>query len=270
MIVREWAWKKNNTIIANLALANVSAKAPVYAYVRIVREAHRLDRYGVSPHIQQLLRLFLTHCAKLWKDKGYTEVRLWLRDNSQSRLSVMLDYLDAEGFEQGLPGKHSTWAALLRRSDDWHRRIAIERMEQELKRELDGLEMQEWPSLVAETVIDDILFVPLNNSHALAREGYEMRHCVGQYTEWCHQGKYRVYSVKEPDGGRSTLGLEIKGQKVIWDQHMSKYNGPISPAAHLAGKQLSSAYQQALIKVKSLRGNPHRHGRGTGSAAVGR
>ncbi|AYK20443.1 hypothetical protein [Aeromonas veronii] len=102
MVVREWAGK-NNTIIANLALANVSAKAPVYAYVQIVREAHRLDRYGVSPRIQQLLRLFLAHCAKLWKDKGYTEVRLWLRDNNQSSLSVMLDYLDAEGFEQGSP-----------------------------------------------------------------------------------------------------------------------------------------------------------------------
>lgn len=248
VVVREWAGK-NNTIIANLALANVSAKAPVYAYVQIVREAHRLDRYGVSPRIQQLLRLFLAHCAKLWKDKGYTEVRLWLRDNNQSSLSVMLDYLDAEGFEQGFPDKHSTWAALLRRSDDWHRRIAIERMEQEL----DGLKMLDWASLVRETVIDDIVFTPLNDSRALAVEGYEMHHCVGQYAGWCHRGKYRAYSVREPDGSRSTLGFEIRGRKVIWDQHMSKYNGPVSPAAHHAGRQLAATYQQALEAAKPKR-----------------
>ena len=248
VVVREWAGN-NNTIIANLALANVSAKAPVYAYVQIVREAHRLDRYGVSPRIQQLLRLFLAHCAKLWKDKGYTEVRLWLRDNNQSSLSVMLDYLDAEGFEQGFPDKHSTWAALLRRSDDWHRRIAIERMEQEL----DGLKMLEWASLVRETVIDDIVFTPLNDSRALAVEGYEMQHCVGQYAGWCHRGKYRAYSVREPDGSRSTLGFEIRGRKVIWDQHMSKYNGPVSPAAHHAGRQLAATYQQALEAAKPKR-----------------
>lgn len=249
VIVREWAWKKNNTIVANLALANVSVKAPVYAYVQVVREAHRLDRYGVSSCIQQLLRLFLAHCAKLWKEMGYTEVRLWLRDNSQSRLTVMLDYLDAEGFEQGYPDKHSTWAALLRRSDDWHRRVAIERMEQELN----GLKLLEWASLVPETVIDEIVLTPLNDSRALAVEGYAMHHCVGQFAGLCHRGKYRVYSVNEPDGNRSTLGFEVRGRTVIWDQHMSKFNGPVSPAAHQAGRQLVAIYQLALETAKSKR-----------------
>lgn len=248
VIVREWSGK-NNTIIANLALANVSAKAPVYAYVWVLREAQRLDRYGVSPRIQQLLRLFLTHCAKLWKEKGYKEVRLWLRDNNQSRLSIMLDYLDAEGFAQGFPDKHSTWSALLRRCDDWHRRIAIERMEHELG----SVQMLEWASLVPENIIDEIMFTPINDSRALAVEGYEMHHCVGQYAGWCHRGKYRVFSVKEPDGSRSTLGFEIRRRKVLWDQHMGKYNGPISPAALDAGKQLAGAYQQALEASKPKR-----------------
>lgn len=249
VIIREWSYKKNNTIIANLALANVSVRAPVYAYVQVVREAYRLERYGVSPCIQLLLRLFLAHCAKLWKEKGYTEVRLWLRDSSQSTLSVMLDYLDAEGFEEGFPDKHSTWASLLRRSDDWHQRIAIERMEQEL----DGMKVLKWTSLIPEMVIDEIVLTPLNDSRALAVEGYAMHHCVGQFAGMCHRGKYRVYSVNEPDGNRSTLGFEVRRRTVIWDQHMSKYNGPVSPAAHQAGRQLAAIYQQALETAKPKR-----------------
>jgi hypothetical protein len=242
VIVREWEGSRDNIVITNLALANISVKAPVYAYVQIIRAGRRLNRYGVSPSIQQFFRIFFSHCAKMWKEEGYAKVRVWLRDKAYNDISVLLDYLDGEGFEQGIPNKQSTWAALLRRSDDWHQRVAIERMEKKLQ----GKEILKWKSLLPEMSIDGIVFTPLTDSRALAIEGYELHHCVGQYDLRCYQGKYRVFSVKEPDETRSTLGFEISGRKTIWDQHMSKYNGPISREANQAGLQLIARYQLAL------------------------
>jgi hypothetical protein len=241
VIVREWVGR-GNTIIVNLALARVSDNSPVYAYVQIVRSAHRLERYGVSPEIQRLLRVFLKHCATRWKEKGYADVRVWLRDSNQANLSNMLDYLDAEGFEHGLPDKQSTWNSLLRRSDDWHRRVAIEAME----RSLDRIERLNWSSLLPETRIGKIVFTPLCNSRSLAIEGYEMNHCVSQYAEFCHVGNYRVFSVKADDGARSTLGIEIRCGKAVLDQHMGRFNEPVTPEERRAGKQFIAAYQQAL------------------------
>ncbi|WP_020406884.1 PcfJ domain-containing protein [Hahella ganghwensis] len=244
VIVREWAGRKDNTIITNIALANICSKAPVYAYVQIIRLARRLQRYGVSERMQLLLRLFFDYSAKLWKKKGYTAVRIWLRDSSHSTFRDLLDYLEAEGFEEGVLNKRSTWKALIRRSDDWHQRIAIQRMEDALS----GLTVLKWGSLINETMIDKVLFVPLNCSKSLAVEGYELDHCVGDYAELCYQGRYRVFSVQEPDGKRSTLGIEIEQSKASWDQHECKYREQPSVKALQAGYKLVEAYQNALNK----------------------
>lgn len=239
--IREWVGKPN-TVITNLALANVNFKAPAYAYMQIVRTARRLDPYRVSLSIQRLLRLFLAHSAKIWRDMGYNSVRLWLRDSPDSRISDMLDYLDAEGFEQGFPDKHSTWVSLLRRSEDWHHRIAIERMDTQRE----GCSFFEWTSILPPTIIDDIIFTPLNDSRALAMEGFDLDHCVGDYDVRCQRDFYRVYSVLEPDGVRSTLGFKITGGSVLWDQHQAKYRKQPSKSAQDAGKKLCIAYQRAM------------------------
>jgi hypothetical protein len=241
VIVREWAGM-GNTIIVNLAEARVSDKAPVYAYVQIVRKARRLERYGISPVIQRLLRVFLKHCATRWKEKGYADVRVWLRDSNQANLSNMLDYLDAEGFERSMPDKNSTWNSLLRRSDDWHRRIAIEAME----RSSVYRERLSWSSLLPKTCIGKIVFTPLCDERSLVIEGYEMNHCVSQYAEPCHIGHYRVFSVKTEYGTRSTLGIEIRRRKAVLDQHLGRFNDPITLEERRAGKKIVSAYQQAL------------------------
>lgn len=251
MIVKSWVeYGRDNSVATNLALAtsNIQRKIPVVAVVRLIeaspdnRHARDLPRYGVSPVLQQVYRLYLTHAAQLWADEGFKAVRAWAGYPGSNRFSDVVDYLEAEGFAQGLPDKNSTWASLERRSADWHRRIAIQNMEKQLS----GIPEQNWAAAVPEIEIDGIACRPLLSSREMAVEGYEMSHCVGGYTPRCIDGRYRVYSLLEPDGTRSTLGLRITRRQVSVEQHRGKYNGPISPLAEAAGRELAVRYRQAL------------------------
>ncbi|HDQ4465234.1 TPA: PcfJ domain-containing protein [Pseudomonas aeruginosa] len=243
VVLKEW-WG-GQAIITHLAQARVSVQVPMCAYVYVLRAAERRQtdvercaaRYPVQ--LQQLLRVYLIHCAKLWRDKGHAQVRAWLRSDA-GNVSNMLDYLVHEGFQDGQPQRNATWAALLRRSEDWHKRIALEGMVR------DG-PLLVWESLLGETVIDGVVFTPLNSSRALAIEGYEMGHCVATYDDYCHEGKYQVYAVRDPDGRRSTLGFWIHAQDhIIRDQHEGGRHGNVSAAALRAGERLERAYDVAL------------------------
>lgn len=238
VLIKEWSNSKDMNWVSNIAVASIDIQAPVIAYKHTLRS----KTMPVTPFTQRVYRLFLLHCAEIWKTKGFSEIKLWLR-GPDANIGNMLDYLMAEGFQQGLPNKHSTWTSLVRRSNDWHRRIAIENME----REKFGSEQLEWQSLIEEIVIDDVHFKALTTSRAVALEGYELRHCVGQYRYDCMKGIYRVFSSTESDGTRSTLGFAIqKRATVLWDQHISKFNGAASPIAIEAGKKLAALYQAAL------------------------
>lgn len=240
LIVREWAAVKNNAVIEDLALANCGGiHAPVCAYVKLIRFANRTEFPNDSPLVRRFYRVFLKHCAWIWKERSFSDVRQWLR-NPESDLTLMSDYLHAEGFAQGLPDKNSSWASLLRRSEDWHRRIRILNMEREGR-------FLRWGSIIPETVIDGVICTPLTNSQALAEEGYEMSHCVGSYAQLCHDGIYRVFALKEPDGARSTLGIRLRRKGVITlDQHRGPHNSQVSPKASAAARKLLNACRQAL------------------------
>lgn len=243
LIVREWAARKSNTVIENLALANCGGiHAPVCAYVKLIRysNAARLLSPGESPLVRQLYRVFLKHCAQVWKERGFAAVRRWLRNDPGSDLTLMADYLHAEGFAQGLPDRNSSWPSLLRRSEDWHRRVAIN---QRLERKDKALK---WDSLLPETVIDGVVCTPLTDSLALAEEGSEMSHCISSYAGHCQQGTYRVFALKEPDGTRSTLGIWLNGKEVSLDQHRGPHNSAVSRKAAAAAKRLLKTYGQAL------------------------
>lgn len=240
LIVREWAAVKNNAVIEDLALANCGGiHAPVCAYVKIIRYSNRTAFPNGSPLVLQLYRVFLKFCARIWKERGFSAVRQWLRDNPESDLVLMADYLHAEGFARGLPDKNSSWTSLLRRSEDWHRRIVILNLEREGR-------MLQWDSLLPETVIDGVVCTPLTDSQALAREGYEMSHCIGSYDGFCHDGAYRVFVLKEPGGARSTLGVRLGSGSVTLDQHRGPYNSRVSRKASTAARKLVNAYRRAL------------------------
>lgn len=239
-VVREWAIVKNNAVIEDLALANCGGiRAPVCAYVKIIRFSNRTAFPNGSPLVLQFYRLFLKTCAQIWKEKGFSAVRQWLREDPESDILLMADYLHAEGFARGLPDKNSSWASLLRRSEDWHRRIAILNLERECR-------LLQWDSLLPEIVIDGVVCTPLMDSQALAWEGHEMSHCIGSYAGLCHDGAYRVFALKEPGGARSTLGIRLGLKSVTLDQHRGPYNSRVSRKASSTARKLVNAYRQAL------------------------
>lgn len=246
-------WMGGQTVITHLAQARVSVRVPVCAYAHILHFADRIEsrlKRCADPcpkQLQQFFRVYLIHCAKLWKEQGHAEVRAWLR-SSDGNLMNMLDYLIFEGFHDGQPGRNATWPALLRRSEDWHKRAAIER-------QVGKGPLLNWESLLSETIINEVVFTPLNDARALAIEGYELSHCVGSYAEYCYKGRYRVYAVREADGRRSTLGFEIRRGQVIWDQHEAGHYGQVSTGAIQAGQRLVLAYNTALAERNQSRRN---------------
>lgn len=250
-----WNNKKDPAVITNIALANVNQKVPVNAYVRIIKTtSEAMARLGVSPVVQQTYRLFLLHCSRMWRTRGWIYIRDWLKNSNDSDIGIIFDYLSAEGINEGHPTKQDTWASLVRRSHEWHTRTGIENLAKSL-RYSDAV----WESLVPETIIDGVRFVPLNTAMAVAIEGAQQHHCVGDYADSCAKGHYRVYSVIEPDGGRSTLGFALQKKATRWDQHRGPYNDPVTPEAMAAGRQLVALYQEALhanskSKIKATSG----------------
>lgn len=240
-VVRCWAaanfgGNKDLNILENIAQANISVHIPAMAWCHLVKGNRQIQRLGVHPSIQQLFRVFANHCAALWKDQGFAKVKAWLRSN-QADLGDIMDWLLAEGIAQGHPMKNATFTSLLRHSANWHERIALESIDRSIA------ELISWKSLIPVTVIDGITFTPLTSNRELALEGFTQHHCVGTYADDCLRGNYSVFTVVEPDGIRSTLGLWFtKGQWRI-EQHRGKYNGQVSTSASQAANKLLELYR---------------------------
>lgn len=247
MLVKEIA-RKNKSLVVNLALANINFKAPVMASVQVLRsDLRRIDR--VSPEVQRFIRLFLAHCASRWREEGFGNFRQWLKTQGRAALQDAIDYLLREGIENGQPDRNATWASILRRSGDWHQRVALEMMEIQ---ENVGKNSR-WEPVLAEVVIDGISFKALTTPKELALEGYELHHCVGSYAAACLRNQYRVYSVAEPGGARSTLGLSLEAGSVNWSQHRGPCNHPVSEAAEQAGPKLVEALRAAIRKQSEFK-----------------
>jgi len=234
---------KSSTMLTNIALANINVKAPVLAYAKLVKLAYRLEVYGVSEAVQRLIRVYLHESARVWKEEGFKVVRPWIHQNAD-HIGSVIDYLDAEGFDLGYPSKKCTWTQLLNRANEWHLRLELEELESQLER--GGV--CSWTSCVSETVIDDIVFTPITSAKSLIIEGHELKHCVGGtgYIYGCTHGHYMVFSVKDSDGARSTLGLSIVQGEVWVDQHRGFRNRTVSKKADKAGNKLASIYGEAL------------------------
>ena len=224
-------------VIAALAAANVSLRLPARVYAGLMKGFR--SRCDTMPAVkqQQLLRCYLVHCPQLWQQEGVAARKA----QDRNEIGDIADWLTAEGLEQGHPHKQSTWAALKRRSDDWHRRVAIART---IRYDNNGQPLA-WQSLLPQTEIDGIVFTPLEDAAALAAEGAEMHHCIAGYTMRCHGKGYRAWAVCEPDGRRSTLGIERRNGRYRIEQHRGPHNGEVSAAAKKAGKKLLAQYHQA-------------------------
>jgi hypothetical protein len=54
-----------------------------------------------------------------------------------------------------------------------------------------------WVSDLEACEIGEFMIVSLTTSRSLREEGREMKHCVGRYDELCHNGLFRVFSIRD-------------------------------------------------------------------------
>lgn len=191
--------------------------------------------------MQRLMSLFIAEAGRRqWQERGYRFMRQWLYHHGPAEVQYRLDWLRTEGFAAGYSQKNSTWESLRQHSDIWHERIQT--------RKKGGGSVRHWNSVLPSTVIDGITFTPLTSSLALLHEGKTMQHCVASYTDLCLSNRYRVFTVCDADGKRSTLGIAIneRGDKAKWDQHYGKCNTAVSARVKAVGKKLITAYNKAL------------------------
>lgn len=247
------AWVDNGAhpeIITLLADADNHQRIPARAWLQLLDSSRNFDcKPEHAVQMTRLVRLYLTECARIWRDDGFEAVKRWIV-HSRYIIHALLDWLYyGGGLAQGQPARNATWQSLLRRCDDWHRYIAHE----QLQARIAAGEKIRWESALPETVIDGIVFTPLNDGKALTLEGHEMDHCIASYMDSCRSENYRVYAVREPDGTRSTLGISIEeviedpGMRITLNQHYGLHNQPVSEAAARAGEKLVALYAQALL-----------------------
>lgn len=80
-----------------------------------------------------------------------------------------------------------------------------------------------WESDLAACEIGDYQIIPLTTSRLLRAEGRVMRHCVRNYDELCHQGRARVFSM------RDLAGRRVATASLIWRDdywHLDQIKGP--------------------------------------------
>ena len=170
----------------------------------------------------------------------------------------VIDWFRAVGREQGLPDKNSTWSSLKRRSDQWHREVWQRRGRGIFRnvlgfdvfgadRRMANLEEENaaWESLLGSMEIEGIQIKPLVTGLDLSNEGRAMRHCVVSYARRCLENGCRIFSLTEPDGRRSTLSLSPSPGGFVIDQHKGPDNGPVSPAAARAAREICRLYNLA-------------------------
>ena len=193
---------------------------------------------------KRLLRLLARHITDKW-EYGEQLFRKAMTQAIEEEVVPIIDWLRAEGHR--LPDKNSTWSSLKRRSDKWHegfRRPEVRDNLREAREALAGNENAAWESLLGETVIDGLKVTPLVTGMALYNESLEMRHCVITYAPHCVNEGWRIFSLEEAGGARSTLSLKPESNGLAIDQHKGPDNRPVSPAAARAAREVCRLYNQ--------------------------
>ncbi len=98
---------------------------------------------------------------------------------------------------------------------------------------------------------DSIVFI--RTPAELAREGCEMRHCVGSYIEECVQGRSFIYRVLAP--GRATLEVHWSGGRPYVAQLCGVRNAPVGPEVEAA----VDAWMESAVAVRGGEGPSQQH-----------
>lgn len=109
------------------------------------------------------------------------------------------------------------------------------------------LEETQWDGLIEPFVCGQFLVEPITNAKLLLLEGRFMRHCIADYTEYCVDGNWVIFSIRNrlSSARKATVAFEIddKNCKVELDDARGLFNTGLSKE------------EQAVVKVIEMRCN---------------
>lgn len=232
-VVAKFAEVMNNDVIENIALSNLPERVPAILLTTLVTMSRRLSP-GVRPEYQRIFRAWTNRCCEIWNAQGYRYLREHLRQLSDE-LGDIIDWTNCDGLARSLPDKNATWQSMTRQSAAWHEQEHIAHADRNRR----------WTSLVEDCEIDGFQVRALTTSAALLVEGYQMHHCVDSYDGWCYQGVFRIFSLTDPQGMRSTLCIEQAdhGRWVV-QQVRSTCNAAVPKTTLAAARQVAKRYTE--------------------------
>jgi len=112
-----------------------------------------------------------------------------------------------------------------------------------------------WHSLLPAFEQGDFCIRPLISSHDLAREAYQMQHCVQDYVEPCLSGNYRLFSISRKSTGQpmATAGMGKEGDYWKIDQIKGRFNQTPDTRAARLGQVIQRKYmheEELIIERK--------------------
>ena len=175
-------------------------------------------------------------------------------DHHQREFENTLGYVN-QMTREGMRVRSMSWKGLKARSDRWRR----EMRQQELREQWENLIERRggwshaWNSLLGETRLEGLSFIPLTDERQLLQESLRMSTCIFSYGEHAAAGRSRLFGVqrdREPDATPdATLDatLEITLQDGAWEatQVRGPRNQPVEPDIELAAETLAEQYNQA-------------------------
>jgi hypothetical protein len=174
---------------------------------------------------------------------GAVNVTQW----SANEFDQIADWFKNEGYKIQEPDKNQlrmSWTGFVRRSTLWHVDVG--------QRKIEGEDL-DWTSLVGEIKIPEhnLRVVALCSTHQLQREGYAMKHCVGQYSPGCIRNESRIFSIRalDTDNRLSTLQITRNAGDGMWrvTQIKGKRNSAVSEEQKQLAKAVAGAYNEKQI-----------------------
>ena len=145
----------------------------------------------------------------------------------------------------------SQWGGYARASEEWHRRMYEEEIDERANRLLVEEtrkygDIRTWQSKIGECVIDGYTVTPMLSRADLLAIGNENSVCVGSvdyYTEECVSGTFRIFSIRK--GSRMsilTISLGASGWSV--NQHSGRKNSQVDDAHQKVAEVIIDMYEQ--------------------------
>lgn len=123
--------------------------------------------------------------------------------------------------------RKTTVNSVLRKSEKWHEELQIVALERKLS-EYEKARVEVYPHIKNVTIeMEGVTFKSICNRCELLLEGFEMKHCVGEYHKKIEGREYVVFSLNKDDF-RATLGLNVMQGDFRYNQCYGKHNRCVS------------------------------------------